>query len=272
MPQRKKKHFKITALMLTLLVLGIGLVSWMGMARLVRGQFLSLREKEFVEAAEAELQIGMAALEASRTELEKLATAARADLAESDGAVAADIDRLVSVYEAMKPKEAAQLFEAMPPSFAAGFLARMRAEQAAEERHRFPRKRQLPADAERQRANFRGNVHVVTDDGFELTSESLDYLGRRDAQQAAQAATASHCRSGRAPAGGRRPGGPHRAHPQHRRFAGHGLAWRVTDDHVYLYSPARVSQGGRNVRTASSPNPWPARYGGLSFLFRGAGG
>jgi oligopeptide transport system permease protein len=33
------------------MVLGIGLVSWMGMARLVRGQFLSLREKEFVEAA-----------------------------------------------------------------------------------------------------------------------------------------------------------------------------------------------------------------------------
>ena len=33
------------------LVLGIGLVSWMGMARLVRGSFLSLREKEFVEAA-----------------------------------------------------------------------------------------------------------------------------------------------------------------------------------------------------------------------------
>ena len=33
------------------LVLAIGLVSWMGMARLVRGQFLSLREKEFVEAA-----------------------------------------------------------------------------------------------------------------------------------------------------------------------------------------------------------------------------
>ena len=33
------------------MVLGIGLVSWMGMARMVRGQFLSLREKEFVEAA-----------------------------------------------------------------------------------------------------------------------------------------------------------------------------------------------------------------------------
>ena len=33
------------------IVLGISLVSWMGMSRLVRGQFLSLKEKEFVEAA-----------------------------------------------------------------------------------------------------------------------------------------------------------------------------------------------------------------------------
>ncbi len=33
------------------MVLGIGLVSWMSMSRLVRGQFLTLREKEFVEAA-----------------------------------------------------------------------------------------------------------------------------------------------------------------------------------------------------------------------------
>jgi peptide/nickel transport system permease protein len=34
-------------------MLVIGLTSWMGTARLVRGQFLSLREKEFVEAARA---------------------------------------------------------------------------------------------------------------------------------------------------------------------------------------------------------------------------
>jgi oligopeptide transport system permease protein len=33
------------------MVLGIGLVSWMGMARLVRGSFLQLKQKEFVEAA-----------------------------------------------------------------------------------------------------------------------------------------------------------------------------------------------------------------------------
>lgn len=41
------------ALALTGLFIGLGIVSWLGIARLVRGQFLSLREKEFVEAAVA---------------------------------------------------------------------------------------------------------------------------------------------------------------------------------------------------------------------------
>ena len=41
------------ALALTGLFIGLGVVSWLGIARLVRGQFLSLREKEYVEAAEA---------------------------------------------------------------------------------------------------------------------------------------------------------------------------------------------------------------------------
>ena len=31
--------------------IGIGITAWMGMARLARGQMLSMREKEFVEAA-----------------------------------------------------------------------------------------------------------------------------------------------------------------------------------------------------------------------------
>ncbi len=38
---------------LALIVLIIGLLSWMGVARLVRGEVLSLREREFVEAARA---------------------------------------------------------------------------------------------------------------------------------------------------------------------------------------------------------------------------
>ena len=46
-------------------------------------------------------------------------------------AVENDLAALTSVYENMKPKEAAPLFEAMDPVFAAGFLARMRPEVAA---------------------------------------------------------------------------------------------------------------------------------------------
>jgi oligopeptide transport system permease protein len=38
---------------LLLIFVAIGLVSWVGMARLVRGQLLSLKEQEFVEAARA---------------------------------------------------------------------------------------------------------------------------------------------------------------------------------------------------------------------------
>lgn len=42
-----------------------------------------------------------------------------------------DLVQLVSVYEAMKPKQAAILFETMAPEFAAGFLARMAPDRAA---------------------------------------------------------------------------------------------------------------------------------------------
>lgn len=42
-----------TMLIMVALFVALGVVSWLNVARLVRGQFLSLREKEFVEAAEA---------------------------------------------------------------------------------------------------------------------------------------------------------------------------------------------------------------------------
>ena len=38
---------------ITMLFVGIGLISWLDMSRIVRGQTLSLRRKEFIEAAEA---------------------------------------------------------------------------------------------------------------------------------------------------------------------------------------------------------------------------
>lgn len=66
----------------------------------------------------------LAALNTATQELSKT-------IALADGAAENDLSRLTSVYEAMKPKEAAALFAAMSPDFAAGFLARMKPEAAA---------------------------------------------------------------------------------------------------------------------------------------------
>ena len=91
-----------------------------------------------VTAREAALQDRLAALalaEAAITrrlsELETAETRLRETLAIADGAAEKDLQRLTSVYEAMKPAEASTLFEAMAPEFAAGFLGRMRPDAAA---------------------------------------------------------------------------------------------------------------------------------------------
>ena len=55
----------------------------------------------------------------------------KATLALADGAAEEDLARLTAVYQAMKPKDAAKLFETMSPEFAAGFLGRMPPESAA---------------------------------------------------------------------------------------------------------------------------------------------
>lgn len=73
-------------------------------------------------AAETEKRIG--ALEAAEATL-------AATLARADQATEKDVGRLVTVYEKMKPKDAAQLFSQMEPDFAAGFIARMKPEAAA---------------------------------------------------------------------------------------------------------------------------------------------
>lgn len=64
-------------------------------------------------------------------ELEAAEASLAATLTKADGAAEGDLTRLTTVYEAMKPKEAAALFETMAPEFAAGFLGRMRPEAAA---------------------------------------------------------------------------------------------------------------------------------------------
>lgn len=74
--------------------------------------------------AEAQIARNMAALEEAETRLS--ATMAHASTAAED-----DIQRLTTVYENMKPKQAAPVFAAMDPKFAAGFLGRMRPDVAA---------------------------------------------------------------------------------------------------------------------------------------------
>lgn len=101
--------------------------------------FSALRERETelqnradaVADREAELQILERRLEEriqvlaqTKNELEELV--AQTEMANSE-----DIERLVRMYQAMKPKEAGEIFNAMEETFAAGFLARMRPDAAA---------------------------------------------------------------------------------------------------------------------------------------------
>jgi flagellar motility protein MotE (MotC chaperone) len=78
-----------------------------------------------IELSERQLNEKIAALVEAEENL-------RVTLALADGASEEDLVRLTSVYEAMKPKQAAPLFEEMTPEFAAGFLGRMRPDAAAE--------------------------------------------------------------------------------------------------------------------------------------------
>lgn len=98
---------------------------------------LNLREDRLA-AQEAALQDRLAALSLADTaisermlQLQAMEEELKATLALADGAAEADLEKLTLVYQAMKPKDAAALFETMAPEFAAGFLGRMPAESAA---------------------------------------------------------------------------------------------------------------------------------------------
>ncbi|MEH6644370.1 MotE family protein [Sulfitobacter sp.] len=99
---------------------------------------LSEREVQVLER-EKKIEMRMRALSVADAEIEKriealtqTEAALRATLSLADEASEKDIQRLTSVYENMKPKDAAILFEQMEPSFAAGFLGRMRPDVAAD--------------------------------------------------------------------------------------------------------------------------------------------
>ncbi|MBP9950376.1 MAG: hypothetical protein KBF27_01330 [Cypionkella sp.] len=79
----------------------------------------------------AALTLADQAVSARLKELQDAQSQLKATLSLADGAAEEDLKRLTSVYEAMKPADAAALFEAMEPDFAAGFLGRMSATSAA---------------------------------------------------------------------------------------------------------------------------------------------
>lgn len=91
-----------------------------------------------IEESESQLRSRMKALNVVEQEIDdRMAALTRAEedlratLALADAAAEDDLNQLTTVYENMKPKDAAALFEAMDPSFSAGFLGRMRPEAAA---------------------------------------------------------------------------------------------------------------------------------------------
>ncbi|MDX5382367.1 MAG: hypothetical protein LPJ92_05065 [Rhodobacterales bacterium] len=95
-----------------------------------REQRLNMREEQ-INARMQALVLADREIEQKLTSLAESEESLRATLSLAATAAEDDISRLVTVYEAMKPKEAAILFEEMSPEFAAGFLGRMRPEAAA---------------------------------------------------------------------------------------------------------------------------------------------
>lgn len=96
------------------------------------------KREERIELLEREIDIRQKALEVADEEINKrlevlkdAEETLRSMLAIADTAAEDDILTLTSVYENMKPKDAAALFEQMEPTFAAGFLGRMRPASAA---------------------------------------------------------------------------------------------------------------------------------------------
>ena len=99
----------------------------------------ALHEREArLDKREAALEERLRALALSEQRLDEQMReieAAEAELSETlalaDRASERDLARLTTLYESMKPGEAATLFEQMDPQFAAGFLARMQPERGA---------------------------------------------------------------------------------------------------------------------------------------------
>ncbi|SLN76562.1 MotE family protein [Roseisalinus antarcticus] len=88
------------------------------------------RELQFANRMQA-LRVAEMEIEARLAELQAAESSLAETIAQVDTAAESDLERLVAVYENMKPGDAAALFETMAPEFAAGFVGRMRPDAAA---------------------------------------------------------------------------------------------------------------------------------------------
>lgn len=95
-----------------------------------RATRLGEQERKAADREQA-LRLAREEIDAKLAELAAAEEKLAATVAVADQAADKDVARLVAMYEAMKPKDAAKLFGEMDPDFAAGFLARMRPEAAA---------------------------------------------------------------------------------------------------------------------------------------------
>ena len=93
-------------------------------AAIVEKEAMQAKRAKTIELAEKRLEERLKSLVAAEEKLSATLTLA-------DKAADEDVARLVTLYESMKPKDAAALFEEMDPEFSAGFMARMRPDAAA---------------------------------------------------------------------------------------------------------------------------------------------
>lgn len=91
---------------------------------------LTERENALTDRAQA-LSVAETMVSQRLEELRTAQASLSETLAIAQTAAEADLGTLTSVYENMKPRDAAALFAQMPADFAAGFLGRMRPEPAA---------------------------------------------------------------------------------------------------------------------------------------------
>ncbi|MGV6805025.1 MAG: MotE family protein [Ruegeria sp.] len=101
------------------------------LAELLQREEAVKRREDKLRDRERAMQIADEALSSQLSALREAEDSLRATLAVADKAAENDLARLTDVYQNMKPKDAAALFETMDPVFAAGFLSRMPPDAAA---------------------------------------------------------------------------------------------------------------------------------------------